>query len=46
MDADAMEPFAGLFRRYRREWIDLAFRGRVLGWPWADWIVPELLAAG
>jgi 7-cyano-7-deazaguanine synthase in queuosine biosynthesis len=43
-DAGALEPFVELFRRYRREWMDLALRGRALGRPWADWVAPEPLA--
>jgi hypothetical protein len=43
-DATALAPFIDLFRRYRREWLELAARGQSRQWLWADWLAPRKVA--
>lgn len=43
-DEVEMEFYAELFRRYCREWHDLAGMGRELGWPWAEMLAPRQVA--
>lgn len=44
LDETTLPPFVDLFRRYRREWLELAARGQTLEWPWADWLAPRKVA--
>jgi 7-cyano-7-deazaguanine synthase in queuosine biosynthesis len=37
-------PFVKLFRRYRREWIDLVSRERTRDLVWGDWLTPRKVA--
>jgi len=43
-DEASLAPFVELFRRYRREWLDLAARGQTRQWLWADWLAPRKVA--
>jgi hypothetical protein len=40
-DETSLAPFVDLFRRYRREWLDLAARGQSRQWLWADRLTPR-----
>lgn len=42
---EPLAPYVALFRRYRREWLDLAGRGRSRGLAWADLLSPAVTAS-
>jgi 7-cyano-7-deazaguanine synthase in queuosine biosynthesis len=44
LDDTALAPFVELFRRYRREWLEIAARGQTRQWLWADWLAPRKVA--
>lgn len=37
-DHDRLDEIAHLFRRYRREWLELLDEGHARGLPWANWV--------
>jgi len=43
-DESALAPFIDLFRRNRREWLELAAHGQTHQWLWADWLSPRKVA--